>query len=111
MTHNSQYDLNNAPWCFQKPTPEQMENFDSHFSKAVLFQFFAMLRTCDNLSHHAVIVPELGGITAGEMAIMHLRADMAIRKKRKLQKKYPLKKPTHKSHTKTESMWKKLREQ
>lgn len=82
-----EYRIDNAPWCFAKPTAAEVSAFSAQFSKAVLNDFFAKLRAFPNLSHHAIVTPEVGGITAGEMALMHLRRDMATRRNRKQQRK------------------------
>ncbi len=82
------YNLENAPWCFITPTPDQICSLNRHFSKKVMSDIFAKLRENPTLSHHAVILPELGGITAGEMALMYLRSNMLLSKQRKQIRKH-----------------------
>jgi hypothetical protein len=77
------YNLANAPWFVMKPTPDELEMFDKQLSKTVLDDFFALLRNNPELPHTAVVLPQLGGITAGEMALVYLRANITTRRKRK----------------------------
>jgi len=77
------YNLNNPPWFLAIPTNEETKQFEASLSKAVLNDFFAILRKHPNLSHHAVVAPKLGGITAGEMALVYLRAQITTRRRRK----------------------------
>ncbi len=80
------YDIETVLWGFKKPTPQELAEFDRGFSKQTMILFFKLLRANPELSHNAVVAPELGGITAGEMALMHIRADFATRRKRRAER-------------------------
>ena len=77
------YNLNHPPWFLTVPTKEETMQFNTCLSKAVLNDFFAQLRSDPTLPHYAVIAPQLGGITAGEMALVYLRAQITTRRRRK----------------------------
>jgi hypothetical protein len=80
------YDIETVLWGFKKPSVQELAEFDRGFSKQTMILFFKLLRANPELSHNAVVAPELGGITAGEMALMHIRADFATRRKRRAER-------------------------
>ena len=103
------YNLDNPPWFLSVPTTEETKLFHASLSKAVLNDFFAQLRNNPNLPHYAVIAPKLGGITAGEMALVYLRAQITTRRRRK---KLKIENPTEANALKKKprALWKTLNE-
>ncbi len=77
------YNLDHPPWFLSVPTEEETKLFNKSLSKAVLNDFFAQLRKNPTIPHSGVIAPNLGGITAGEMALVYLRTQNLTRQRRK----------------------------
>lgn len=73
------YSFENAPWFFIKPTSDELKLYDQHMHTA-MYGFMQLLRKHPKLSPDAIVAPQLGGITAGELAMLRLRMEGNWRK-------------------------------
>jgi len=93
------YAFHRSPWFFMTPSQKDRMYFDTHIV-SLMRELFDIVRKHPNLSPDAIVAPQCGGMTAGELALLRLRlwgvrrrSTDTKRKKGLLDKKSDTKKP------------------